>query len=109
MFGDAVLDAIRYRGGGGGLYTETVGYLFVDCSPGKAYATKWRALGFGVAGKMAVQLGWSHVVLVTDSQTAACHFLSLRVSKWLNRQKRLLCALMLHSIQHPLFVEVRLV
>ena len=40
---------------------------------------------------------------------AACQFLSLRASTWLNRQKRLLRALVLRVMQHPLIVEVRLV
>ena len=45
--------------------------------------------------RLAVRLGWCYVVLVTDSQVAACEFLSLRASTWLNRQQRLLRALVL--------------
>ena len=57
--------------------------------------------------RLAVRLGWCYVVLVTDSQVAACRFLSLRASTWLNRQQCLLRALVLHLVQHPLIVEVR--
>ena len=59
--------------------------------------------------RLAVRLGWSYVVLVTDSQVAARQFLSLRASMWLNRQQRLLRALVLHLMQHPLIVDVCLV
>ena len=59
--------------------------------------------------RLAVRLGWCYVALVTDSQVAACQFLSLRASTWLNRQQRLLRALVLHMMQHALIVEVRLV
>ena len=39
MFGDAALDIIRYRGGGG-LYTEAVGYPVPGDPPGATHATK---------------------------------------------------------------------
>ena len=59
--------------------------------------------------RLAVWLGWGYVVLVTDSQVATCQFLLLRASTWLNRRQHLLRALVLHLIQHPLIVDVRLV
>ena len=45
--------------------------------------------------RLAIRLGWCYVVLVTDSQVAACQFLSFTASTWLNRQQRLLRALVL--------------
>ena len=62
-----------------------------------------------MAGMVGRGLGRGCVILVTDSQVAACQLLSPRASTWLNRQQRLLRALVLHLLRHPLIVEVRLV
>ena len=71
MFGDAALDVIRYRGGGG-FYTEAVRYSLAGYFPGKAYAAKCRAWVLVWLVWLVVRLGWCYGVLLTDSQMAAC-------------------------------------
>ena len=61
MFGDAALDAIRYRGGAGGggglLFRSCFRYSFAGYPPGKAYIAKCPALGFGMAGAVCCAVG----------------------------------------------------
>ena len=56
MFGDAALDFIGYQGGGG-VYTEAVGYSFAGYSPGKAYAANCRSSGLGLVGTVGCAAG----------------------------------------------------
>ena len=107
MFSDVALDIIRHRGGGGGFHTEAVGYSLAGYSPGKTYAAKRRALGFGLAGTLGCA---ARMVLCRFSERftgGGVPLLSLRGSTWLNRQQSLLRALVLRLLQHPLVVEVR--
>ena len=108
MFGDAALDIIRYRGGGG-VIPRLLG-IRSQVIPPEQHTQQSAGLWVLVwLVRLAVQLGWCYVVLVTHSQVAACQLFSLRASTWLNRQQRLLRTLVLHLMQHHLVVVVRLV
>ena len=105
MFGDAALDAIRYRGA----FIPRLSGIRSRIIPPERHTQQSAELWVLVwLVRLAVPLGWGYVILVTDSQVAACQFLSLTASTWMNRQQRLLHALVLHLTQHPLIVEVRL-
>ena len=84
MFGDAVLDIIRYQGGAfipklSGIRSQVIPPERHTQQSAKLWVLVWLV-------RLAIRLGWCYVVLVTDSQVAACKFLSLRASTWLNRQ-----------------------
>ena len=109
MFGDAAMNVIRYRGGGGcfvpklsGIHSQVVPPERHTQQSAELWVLVWLV-------QLAVRPGCCYVILVTDSQVAACHFFSRRASTWLNRQQPLLCALVLQLRRHPLIVEVRLV
>ena len=55
MYGDAALDAIRYRGGG--IRPAVVGCPFPSDSPCTSYAAKRGALGLGVVGEVGSSAG----------------------------------------------------
>ena len=57
MFGDATLDAIGYRGGGGDFHTAVVWYSFPGYPPGAAYTVECRTLGVGVVGAVGLEVG----------------------------------------------------
>ena len=107
MFGDAALDTIRYRGGAfiprlSGVRSQVIPPARHTQQSAELWVLVWLV-------RLAVRLGWSYVVLVTDSQVSACQLVSLRASTWLSRQQRLLRALVLRLLQSGLIVEVRLV
>ena len=86
MFGDVALDVIRYRGGGGAFILKLLG-IRSQVIPPERHTQESAELSVLVwLVQLAVQLGWCYVVLVTDSQVAACQFLYLRACIWLNRQ-----------------------
>ena len=92
---------------GGGFHTAVVWYSFTGYPFGAAYTAECGTLGAGVVAAVGREVGLG--LCCTDSQVAACQFLLLRASTWLNQQQHLLRALVLHLVQHPLIVEVRLV
>ena len=88
MFGDAALDAIRYRGGAfvprlSGVRSQVLPLARHTQQSAELWISVWLV-------RLAVRLGWVYVVLVTDSQVSACQFLSRRASTWLSGQQKLL-------------------